>query len=212
MSFKRCAVLIWRPVALFMLATDCEICINLHKTKPASSGCRPQDVLASTAMTAPIRGRATWPLCFKAHLHLTDIGAVQVRVCLHCLQAPCSSIEAICKQKLRVDPATVLDPEAPQALSALVLQLQRAQEEATAVGSGPPAMDPVADLKLNQLEVVQAVREHQQLMQVGTGSSSGQYMCWWRACDHVEVRHHRFCPVSCGMESFALITGGKLTA
>ena len=68
-----------------------------------------------------------------------------------------------------MDSATVLDPEAPQALSALVLQLQRAQEEAAAAGGAPPAMDPVADLKLNQLEVVQVVREHQQLMQVGQG-------------------------------------------
>jgi len=30
----------------------------------------------------------------------------------------------------------------------------------------PPLMDPVADLKLNQLEVVEAVRERQSLLQV----------------------------------------------
>ena len=115
--------------------------------------------VCSAAAWRPSASRSCRSPCSAKHPILHQLRA--------CLQAPCSRIEAICKQKLRVDPATVLDPEAPQALSALVLQLQRAQEEAAALGGAPPAMDPVADLKLNQLEVVQAVREHQQLMQVG---------------------------------------------
>ena len=160
MSFKRCAILTWRLVILFLVATDCDTCINLFQAKPTSKHSN------DSAQHGPSK-----ILCAVRHPCIS-LTLVQCKHCLRfCLQAPCSRIEAICKQKLRVDPATVLDPEAPQALSALVLQLQRAQEEAAAVGGAPPAMDPVADLKLNQLEVVQVVREHQQLMQVGQGSA-----------------------------------------
>lgn len=41
------------------------------------------------------------------------------------------------------------------------------QEEAEAEGaSQPDMMDPIADLKLNQLDIVDAVRERQALLQV----------------------------------------------
>lgn len=41
------------------------------------------------------------------------------------------------------------------------------QEEAEAEGAAQPAMmDPVADLKLNQIDIVDAVRERQALLQV----------------------------------------------
>ena len=128
-------------------------------------------------------------------------------------------MEAICKVKHRVDADTVLDPEAPQALIALVRKLQSLQvrqhiiaryqltqecccspqpslafatcleqlqllcdvscvvsqacmllslqEEAEAEGaSQPDMMDPIADLKLNQLDIVDAVRERQARLQV----------------------------------------------
>ena len=42
-----------------------------------------------------------------------------------------------------------------------------AQEEAEAGAEGGPAlMDPITDLKLNQLDIVEAVRERQSLLQV----------------------------------------------
>ena len=46
-----------------------------------------------------------------------------------------NSIEAICKQKLRLDSDAVLDPDNKQALAAAVTQLQRSQEEAARYGT-----------------------------------------------------------------------------
>ena len=41
------------------------------------------------------------------------------------------------------------------------------QEETDAEGAGQPAMmDPIADLKLNQIDIVDTVRERQALLQV----------------------------------------------
>ena len=77
-----------------------------------------------------------------------------------------NNIEAICKQKLRLDSEAVLGGDDQQALAGAVTQLQRSYEEAAAQGGDPPVLDPVADLKLNQLEVVDSVRERQRLMQV----------------------------------------------
>ena len=243
-SCKRCAVLMERPVALFLVATDRQICIICMKAEPASSSKGVQGVSASKAMTSVLQASFVLPqkrqhdLCAGTQLHPADIATGQSLCCLltpatawrpsasrssrgpcsarqpiihhlpTCPQAPCSRIEAICKQKLRVDPATVLDPEVPQALAALVLQLQRAQEEAAAVGGAPTAMDPVADLKLNQLEVVQAVREHQQLMQVGQAGrcAGGKRLVMSKA------NRHLLLPVTCGMESIFLSTSGRLTA
>ena len=42
------------------------------------------------------------------------------------------------------------------------------QEEAESEGlSQPPMLDPITDLKLNQLDIVDIVRERQALLQVG---------------------------------------------
>ena len=80
------------------------------------------------------------------------------------------SIEAICKQKLRLDSEAVLDSDNQRALAVVVTQLQRSYEEAATQGGDPAVLDPVADLKLNQLEVVDSVRERQRLMQVSVSS------------------------------------------
>ena len=60
----------------------------------------------------------------------------------------------------------MLDSDNQQALAVAVTQLQRSYEEAAAQGGDPPVLDPVADLKLNQLEIVDAVRDRQRLLQV----------------------------------------------
>lgn len=77
-----------------------------------------------------------------------------------------NSIEAICKQKLKLNSEAVLDSDNKQALAAAVTQLQRSYEEAAAQGGDPATLDPVADLKLNQLEIVDAVRDRQRLLQL----------------------------------------------
>lgn len=46
------------------------------------------------------------------------------------VQVDVMSMEAICKQKLRLDSDAVLDLDNKQALAAAVAQLQRSQEEA----------------------------------------------------------------------------------
>ena len=91
-------------------------------------------------------------------------------------QVDVSSIEGICKQKLRLDSDAVLDSDNQRALAMAVTQLQRTYEEASAQGGDPAVLDPVADLKLNQLEVVDSVRERQRLIQV----------------DHAALDHFRY--------------------
>ena len=66
----------------------------------------------------------------------------------------------------------MLDSDNKQALAAAVTQLQRSYEEAAAQGGDPVTLDPVADLKLNQLEIVDAVRDRQRLLQVWTCHTS----------------------------------------
>ena len=85
-------------------------------------------------------------------------------------QVDVDSIEAICKQKLRLDSEAVLDSDNQRAVAVAVTQLQRSYEEAATQGGDPAVLDPVADLKLNQLEVVDSVRERQRLMQVSVSS------------------------------------------
>ena len=91
-----------------------------------------------------------------------------------------NNVEGICKQKLRLDSEAVLSGDNQQALAVAVTQLQRSYEEAAAQGGDPPVLDPVADLKLNQLEVVDSVRERQRLMQVCVHLHSWavQYNTW----------------------------------
>ena len=84
------------------------------------------------------------------------------------VQVDANNIEAICKQKLRLDSEAVLDSDNQRAVAVAVTQLQRSYEEAAVQGGDPAVLDPVADLKLNQLEVVDSVRERQRLMQVSS--------------------------------------------
>ena len=84
------------------------------------------------------------------------------------VQVDADNIEAICKQKLRLDSEAVLDSDNQRAVAVAVTQLQRSYEEAAVQGGDPAVLDPVADLKLNQLEVVDSVRERQRLMQVSS--------------------------------------------
>ena len=51
----------------------------------------------------------------------------QHQPCLSVVQVEMGRVEAICKAKLKVDADTVLDPESPQALIALVRKLQSLQ-------------------------------------------------------------------------------------
>ena len=50
---------------------------------------------------------------------------------LGCMQVDLGRIEAICRAKFKLDPDTVLDPEAPQSLIALVRKLQSLQVHCT---------------------------------------------------------------------------------
>ena len=54
------------------------------------------------------------------------MGCPQNKPC-KCMQGDVGRIEAICRAKFKVDADTVLDPEAPQALIALVRKLQTLQ-------------------------------------------------------------------------------------
>ena len=61
-----------------------------------------------------------------SHLHCQST-LYGVRAPVLALQVDAGRIEAICKAKVRLNPDTVLDPEAPQGLHAAVRQLQRLQ-------------------------------------------------------------------------------------
>ncbi|KAK9827734.1 hypothetical protein WJX81_007278 [Elliptochloris bilobata] len=75
-------------------------------------------------------------------------------------------IEAICRARLKADAAAALDAGDRQAAAAVVRGLQRVAEEAEASEAGdPPVLDPVADLKLHQLELVETIHERQALLQ-----------------------------------------------
>ena len=91
-----------------------------------------------------------------------------------------SEIEQICKAKLKVEPEEVLDPHDPGALSAAVRQLQRAAEAAAEEGGAPPTLDPERDLKINQYDLVQAIRERARLMQVAFSLRAARAIFWCR--------------------------------
>ena len=101
-------------------------------------------------------------------MHQFIYAAAAAYTCTSCLQVDANSIEAICKQKLKLNSEAVLDSDNQQALAVAMTQLQRSYEEAAAQGGDPATLDPVADLKLNQLEIVDAVRDRQRLLQVWT--------------------------------------------
>ena len=75
-------------------------------------------------------------------------------------------IEQICKERLKIDGDEVLNPHDSQALAATVQQLQGSAEAAQEAGGDLPVLDPERDLKINQLDLVTAIRERQSLMQV----------------------------------------------
>lgn len=93
-----------------------------------------------------------------------------------------SSIEGICKQKLRLDSEAVLDSDNQRAVAVAVTQLQRSYEEASAQGGDPAVLDPVADLKLNQLEIVDSVRERQRLIQVDHAALDHSHFFYYYDC------------------------------
>ena len=75
-------------------------------------------------------------------------------------------IEQICKERLKVDAQEVLSSVESQGLATAVRQLQGVAEAASESGGEPPILDPEKDLKINQLDLVTAIRERQSLMQV----------------------------------------------
>ena len=108
--------------------------------------------------------------CVHAYVARVFYEGIAITLCCVTLlwflvQLDANNIEGICKQKLRLDSEAVLGSDNQQALAVAVTQLQRSYEEAAAQRGDPPVLDPVADLKLNQLEVVDTVRERQRLMQ-----------------------------------------------
>ena len=103
-----------------------------------------------------------------------------------------NNIEGICKQKLRLDSEAVLGGDNQQALAVAVTQLQRSYEEAAAQGGDPPVLDPVADLKLNQLEVLDSVRERQRLMQVCTSLIACTLPCCMCPLSHIQNRAYMY--------------------
>lgn len=68
----------------------------------------------------------------------------------------------ICKVKIRVDGDAILGGDSA-ALAAAVTSLVRVEEEAAAQGGDPPTLDPVADLRLNSLDLVGDFRRRAQL-------------------------------------------------
>ena len=76
-----------------------------------------------------------------------------------------SQVEGICRAKIRVDADAVLSPDSGQdAASAAATEVRRAAEAAEASGGELETLDPIADLKVQKLELVTAVRERQALL------------------------------------------------
>lgn len=82
-------------------------------------------------------------------------------------QVVASDIEEICASKLKIDAEGILSNEIPAVLADAVRQLQRASETYADGGGAPPTLDPEKDLKINQFDLVQAIRERRRLVQVG---------------------------------------------
>lgn len=78
-------------------------------------------------------------------------------------ELPAARLAAICKAKVRADAVGVLAGDAA-ATAAAVAALAAVRDAAAAAGGDPPAMDPVADLKVASLELVGALRERGALL------------------------------------------------
>ena len=76
-----------------------------------------------------------------------------------------SQIEGICRVKIRVDADAVLaQGSGRDAASAAATELRRAAEAAKAAGGEIETLHPIADLKVQKLDLVTAVRERQTLL------------------------------------------------
>jgi hypothetical protein len=76
-----------------------------------------------------------------------------------------SQVEGICRAKIRVDADAVLSRGSSQdAASAAATELRRAAEAAEASGGELETLDPIADLKVQKLDLATAVRERQTLL------------------------------------------------
>ncbi|EFN56807.1 hypothetical protein CHLNCDRAFT_144334 [Chlorella variabilis] len=90
--------------------------------------------------------------------HAGEVAGVAFRLA----QVAAADVVGICKVKIRVDGDGVLAGEGA-ALAAGVTALARVGEDAAAAGADPPTLDPVADLKLNSIDLVGDLRLRAQL-------------------------------------------------
>lgn len=77
-----------------------------------------------------------------------------------------AEIEEICSEKIPVDADAVLRGEDVGAVAAAVGQLQRFSERVGDAGGSLATLDPEKDLKINQFDMVQDIRERRRLQQV----------------------------------------------
>ncbi|KAL4444150.1 hypothetical protein ABPG75_011887 [Micractinium tetrahymenae] len=86
--------------------------------------------------------------------HAGEVGGAAFR-----LEAlPASDIVGICKVKIRLDADAIMGASDAAALAAAVTALVRVGETAEQEGGDPPVLDPVADLKLNSIDLVGDLR------------------------------------------------------
>lgn len=71
---------------------------------------------------------------------------------------PAGDVVGICKVKIRLDGDAILGASDAGALAAAVTALVRVGETAAEEGADPPVLDPVADLKLNSIDLVGELR------------------------------------------------------
>ncbi len=80
------------------------------------------------------------------------------------MQMPTNKLEAISKQKVKVEPQEILGEEESPALAAAVRQLQRIAQARPDQTSD--FMDPLTDFRIQHLELVEKLQERQALIQV----------------------------------------------
>ncbi|KAL4421866.1 hypothetical protein ABPG77_003668 [Micractinium sp. CCAP 211/92] len=91
--------------------------------------------------------------------HAGEVGGAAFR-----LEAlPASDIVGICKVKIRLDADAILGSSDAAALAVAVTALVQVGETAEREGGDPPVLDPVADLKLNSIDLVGELRRRASL-------------------------------------------------